>query len=106
MTQTYDKKNNLQAYIIHTNLNKDKIVSHYIYLYMRNKYKLIILKTTYIGTLLTSLLITFSLFKISCVPIIDGVETDFCKGILGCNKQVSMLISFTARFSIILLKPF
>jgi len=37
----------------------------------------------------------------SCVPIIDGVETDFCKGSLACNKQVS-----TARLAIILLKPF
>lgn len=37
----------------------------------------------------------------SCEPIIDGVETDFCKGSLACNKHVS-----TARFVIILLKPF
>jgi len=37
----------------------------------------------------------------SRVPIIDGVETDFCKGSLACNKQVS-----TARLAIILLKPF
>jgi len=37
----------------------------------------------------------------SRVPIIDGVETDFCKGSLACNKQDS-----TARFAIVLLKPF
>lgn len=55
---------------------------------------------TYFETLLTSLLI-FSLFKISCAPIIDGVETDFCKGILACNKHVSIV-----RLAIILLKPF
>lgn len=48
-----------------------------------------------------SLFITFSLFKMSCAPIIDGVETDFCKGSLACNKHVS-----TARFVIVLLKPF
>lgn len=50
---------------------------------------------------MTSLFETFSLFKMSRVPIIDGVETDFCKGSLACNKQDS-----TARFAIVLLKPF
>jgi len=37
----------------------------------------------------------------SRVPIIDGVETDFCKGSLACNKQDS-----TARLAIVLLKLF
>lgn len=37
----------------------------------------------------------------SRVPIIDGVETDFCKGSLACNKHDS-----TARLAIVLLKPF
>ncbi|KAE9534931.1 hypothetical protein AGLY_008223 [Aphis glycines] len=39
--------------------------------------------------------ITFSLFKISRVPIIDGVETDFCKGSLACNKQDSTALSLS-----------
>lgn len=50
---------------------------------------------------MTSLLITFSLLEMSRVPIIDGVETDFCKGSLACNKLVSV-----ERFAITLLKPF